>query len=179
MVIICNEEHGVILHNFPAVVGFLGIILGYSSFLVRQINLNKPVVACSSWFAYMWTSSPVISPNHRGHTNQTLRGNALFELCSCFLDHQQSRRCSPSRRCSELWHKHLYFTISTRKQTVAWHQISLSFSGFVFLSPLSLLFFLLNYFYNGEKHLGGWYQETKNRAYYSSVVTSQRFKPVF
>lgn len=81
------------------------------------------------------------------------------------------------KRRSELWHKHLHFTISTRKQTVAWHQISLSFSGF--LSPLSLLLFLLNYFYNDKKHLGGWYQETKNRAYYSSVVTSQRFKPVF
>lgn len=136
---------------------------------------------CGSWFAYMWTSSPVISPNHRGYTNQTLRGNALFELCSCFPDHQQSRRCSRStrsRRRSELRHKHLHFTISTSKQSVAWHQISLSFF-WLSVSSLSVLLFLLNYFYNDKKHLGGWYQETKNRAYYSSVVTSQRFKPVF
>lgn len=45
---------------------------------------------------------------------------------------------NPFRRPSELRHKHLHFTVSTSRQTVAWHQISLSFSGF--LSPLSLFF---------------------------------------
>lgn len=30
-------------------------------------------------------------PNGRGHRNQTIEGDALFERCPCCLDHQQSR----------------------------------------------------------------------------------------
>lgn len=69
----------------------LSFVQDTTVFLTKQITKPKPTSFDFCFLVCLLVDSPFSHfPNRRGHRNQTWEGNALFERCSCFGDHQQS-----------------------------------------------------------------------------------------